>query len=52
MSEKTDQFSPPNDEIDLLDLLLILWKRRLILLLSAVVFSGVGVLLALASSPT
>ena len=52
MSEKTDQYSPPNDDIDLLDLLLILWKKRLILLLSAVVFSGMGVLIALTTSPT
>ena len=52
MSEKTDQHSPPNDDIDLLDLLLILWKKRLILLLSAVVFSGMGVLIALTTSPT
>ena len=49
---KTDQYSPPNDDIDLLDLLLILWKKRLILLLSAVVFSGMGVLIALTTSPT
>ncbi len=47
MSDKTDQYSPPNDDIDLLDVLLILWKKRLILVLSAVVFSGMGVLIAL-----
>ena len=52
MSEKTDQYSPPNDDIDLLDILLILWKKRLILLLLAVVFSGMGVLIALTTSPT
>lgn len=52
MSAKADQSSSSSDEIDLLDLLLILWKRRIILGLSALTFFSLGVLLALAHTPT
>ena len=52
MSDKADQPSSSSDEIDLLELLLILWKRRIMLGLSALAFSSLGVLLALAHTPT
>ena len=52
MSEKTSQSSPSGSEIDLLDLLVILWKWRITLVLSVFVSAGVGVLLALAHTPT
>ena len=52
MSDKVDQSSSSSDEIDLLGLLLILWKRRIILGLSTLAFSSLGVLLALAHTPT
>ena len=52
MSDKADQSSSSSDEIDLLDLLLVLWKRRIILGLSTLAFSCLGVLLALAHTPT
>ena len=52
MSDKADHSSSSSNEIDLLDLLLILWKKRIILVLSAIVFSSLGVLLALTHTPT
>ena len=52
MSDKADQPSSSSDEIDLLELLLILWKRRIMLGLSALAFFSLGVLLALAHTPT
>ena len=52
MSAKADQPSSSSDEIDLLELMLILWKRRIILGLSALAFFSLGVLLALAHTPT
>ena len=52
MSDKVDQSSSSRDEIDLLELLLILWKRRLMLGLSALAFFSLGVLLAMAHTPT
>ena len=52
MSDKADQPSSSSDEIDLLELLLILWKRRIMLGLSTLAFFSLGVLLALAHTPT
>ena len=52
MSDNADHPSSSSNEIDLLDLLLILWKKRITLVLSAIVFSGLGVILALAHTPT
>ena len=52
MSDKADHSSSSSNEIDLLDLLLILWKKRIILALSAIVFSSLGVLLAQTHTPT
>ena len=52
MSDKVDQSSSSRDEIDLLELLLILWKRRIMLGLSALAFFSLGVLLAMAHTPT
>ena len=51
MSDNSGRLSSSSGEIDLLDLLLTLWKKRITLTLSAVVSAGVGVLLALADTP-
>ena len=42
MSDKADQPSSSSDEIDLLELFLILWKRRIMLGLSALAFSALA----------
>lgn len=52
MSDRIDQTSTSRDEINLLDLMLILWKKRITLLISAAVSAVVGVLLALDYTPT
>ena len=51
MSDNSGRLSSSSGEIDLLDLLLTLWKKRITLTLSVVVSAGVGVLLALADTP-
>ena len=43
--------SPPKDELDLLDLAFIVWKRRLALIAATVAFLGAGVLFVLTQSP-
>ena len=52
MSDRIDQPSPSRDEINLLDLMLILWRRRIALLISAAVSAYIGVLLAMDYTPT
>ena len=43
--------SPPKDELDLLDLAFVLWKRRFVLIAATVAFLGAGVLFVLTQSP-
>ena len=51
MSDNVDYSSSSSNEINLLDLLQILWASRIILALSTIVFSSLGILFAIAHTP-